>query len=176
VNRRLFFALWPPQATAEALARWAAPLARETRGQLTRVETIHLTLAFLGSVPEARIEAACVAAGRLRFAAFAFRLEQTRYWKHNRIVWAGASRLPAELPRLAESLARELRGEGFKLEDREFVAHVTLLRRAGTPAALPPLPPLEWPVSEFLLVRSRPPADGSATGSLYEILERFACS
>jgi 2'-5' RNA ligase len=66
-------------------------------------------------------------------------------------------------------VARELRAASFALEDREFVAHVTLARRGERPAALPPLPPIEWPVSDFVLVRSQP----SAGGSNYAVLERF---
>jgi 2'-5' RNA ligase len=35
---------------------------------------------------------------------------------------------------------------------------------------LPPLPPLEWPVREFLLVNSNLGPEGPS----YEVLERFA--
>ena len=59
---------------------------------------------------------------------------------------------------------------GFDLESRAFQAHVTLIRKAGEPRALPPLPAIDWPVAEFVLVRSVLSQDGSA----YEVIERFA--
>jgi 2'-5' RNA ligase len=46
---------------------------------------------------------------------------------------------------------------------------VTLIRKARS-AKLPPLPAVEWPVREFLLVRSAL----SSKGPTYEPLERFA--
>lgn len=166
---RLFFALWPTHGAAEALAAWAAPIARATRGRLTKAATIHLTLAFLGELPAGRLGDAVRAARRVAFEPFAFTLDEARYWKHNRILWAGASRPPAALGDLAASLGAALREEAFALEQREFVAHVTLARRGERPAALPPLSPVEWPVAEFVLVRSQP----SAAGSHYAVLERF---
>jgi 2'-5' RNA ligase len=62
----------------------------------------------------------------------------------------------------------ELYREELILERRPFAAHVTLIRKARA-AELPPLPALDWPVDEFLLVRSLV----SSSGSTYEMLERF---
>ncbi len=54
---RLFFAVWPPLAVAEALAAWARRLQRETGGRAVAAKNIHLTLAFLGEVSEERLPA-----------------------------------------------------------------------------------------------------------------------
>jgi 2'-5' RNA ligase len=70
---------------------------------------------------------------------------------------------------LVEALHGSLRRAGYALEDRPFAAHVTLLRSAPAPRELPPLPGVEWPVSEFTLVRSAV----SNKGSAYEIVQRF---
>ena len=163
---RLFFALWPPSRSSAALAGWAKRLGA---GRATRAETVHLTLAFLGEIGEERIESACAAAQRVRFAAFALPLEQVRYWKHNRVVWASPSETPAPLAALATDLAAGLRAARFALDGRAFAAHVTLARGASPPSVLPPVPRLDWPVREFVLVRSRP----SRKGSAYEIVRRF---
>lgn len=154
---RLFFALWPPRQTALALERWAQAL----DGRRTPADSIHLTLAFLGEADEAKAKDA---ARRVQAAAFRLPLEEPGYWGHNKIVWAGPRQLPGELKRLAELLQLELYKESFILERRPFAAHVTLLREAPA-QALPALPPLEWPVKEFVLVRS-------AAGR-YDTLERF---
>jgi len=157
-----FFALWPPAATAAALQGWA----RRLEGRVTPAQKIHLTLAFLGPVaPEKASDAACSIKGR----AHALPLEKVQYWKHNRIVWAGPRDTPAPLAALVAELHAALRRAGYTLEDRPYAAHVTLLRSAPPPRELPPLPGVEWPVSEFTLVRSAV----SNKGSAYEIVRRF---
>jgi 2'-5' RNA ligase len=98
-------------------------------------------------------------------------LEQARHWRESNIVWAGPRETPPALKALFESLSVELYREEFILERRPFAAHITLIRKARA-AKLPPLPALEWPVREFLLVRS----SLSSKGSTYEPLERFALS
>ncbi len=163
---RLFFALWPPPATARALEDWTEKLRGETGGKPMRAENIHLTLAFLG---EAEPGKAVAAAKRVRGAPHALPIEQARHWKHNDIVWVGPQSVPAALEDLVKQLHQALAEQSFVLEKRPFAAHVTLLRKARAPKSLPPLPRAEWPVNEFLLVRSHPVREGST----YEPLERF---
>ena len=165
---RLFFALWPPREAAAALHDWAAGVRRSSGGRVTRPETIHLTLAFLGDVDESALPSlrSISATGeRHRFP-----VEQARYWPHNRIVWIGPNETPEPLRVLVEDLRETLRQRKFKTEDRPFQAHVTLIRKAQAPGALPQLPDVDWPVREFVLVRSRLAAGGPD----YEVLERFA--
>jgi 2'-5' RNA ligase len=163
---RLFFALWPPAETARALGEWANEVRGRTGGRATVPETIHLTLAFLG---EAEPPRAVAAARRIQGKTFSLPVDTARYWRHNRIVWAGPGALPDPLKGLAGDLRRELLREDFVLEEREFAAHVTLVRKAGPPEFLPPLPRLDWPVQEFVLVRSV----NSGGASRYETLQRW---
>ena len=163
---RLFFALWPPRETAAALAEWASQTRRLTGGRATDETRIHLTLAFLG---EAEPDQAIRAAREVRAKRHRLPLEQARYWRANDIVWAGPREMPAELKALHESLSLQLYRRQFILERRPFAAHVTLIRKARN-ATLPPLPTVQWPVDEFILVRSAL----SSKGSTYEPVERFA--
>ena len=135
-------------------------------GRVTPAERIHLTLAFLGPVaPEKALQAARSVRGK----AQGLPIEKAQYWKHHRIVWAGPHETPAALAALVEALHGALRRAGYALEERPFAAHVTLLRSAPPPRELPPLPGVEWPVSELTLVRSAV----SNKGSAYEIVQRF---
>jgi 2'-5' RNA ligase len=169
---RLFFAAWPPPRTALGLYRWAENAARETRGRVTRAEKIHLTLAFLGDIEESKISAAEEAGRAAVGKAHFLPIEQARYWPHNRIVWVGPDETPPPLAALAADLKSLLIEKGFELEQRAFAAHVTLIRKARAPRTLPPLPPLDWPVEEFVLVRSTLSDEGSS----YDVLERFPLS
>jgi len=154
---RLFFASWPPPAAAQALARWARDAQRQCGGRATREEAIHLTFAFLG---EADAQAAIALARGVAADPGSLPIEEAGYWPHNRIVWVGPEEVPAALAALAKDLG----------EQREFAAHVTLIRKARAPERLPALPTLEWPVKEFLLVNSNLGPEGPS----YEVLERFA--
>ncbi len=98
--------------------------------------------------------------------------EQAKYWRHNRIVWAGPHETPAPLGFLADELRKELTKAQFKIERRPFEAHVTLIRKAREPSELPLLPAVSWPVEEFVLMRSRL----SSAGSSYDVVSRFPLS
>ena len=163
---RLFFALWPPAKTAHALARWTHDVAHGTGGTPTANDSIHLTLAFLGEADAAK---AYNAAQRVHGVRHTLPIDHAEYWKHNKVVWVGPQTMPAPLAALVNQLHGSLREHGFVLEDRPFAAHITLLRKAKPPKSLPPLPSVEWPVNEMLLMRSRT----SPKGSTYEPLERF---
>ena len=163
---RLFFALWPPPKTAHALAQWTHEVSRDTGGSPTAADKIHLTLAFLGDGDSTK---ALNAAARVQGERHTLPIEHAHYWRHNKIVWVGPKTMPPSLAAIVGQLHAALKLQGFVLEDRPFAAHVTLLRKARPPKTLPPLPALDWPVTEFALVRSRT----SPKGATYESLERF---
>jgi RNA 2',3'-cyclic 3'-phosphodiesterase len=163
---RIFFAVWPPAETACALADWAQSAQRQTGGRATDAAKIHLTLAFLGEADSGR---AIDAARNVKGKAHCLPIEQARYWRDNRIVWAGPREAPAPLLELFQRLELELYKRDFILERRPFAAHVTLIRKARAAKSLPPLPALDWPVREFILVRSTL----SSAGSAYDVLGRF---
>jgi len=159
---RYFFAVWPPAPTAAALERWASPL----EGRHIPAEKIHLTLAFLGVVDPAKAQ---LAARAVRAAAHRLPIDKAHYWRHNRILWVGPRETPAALKGLVEALHFELERGDYALERRPYAAHVTLARSAAAPRELPPLPQVEWPVSEFTLVNSR----NAGRQSVYQVVDRY---
>ena len=163
---RLFFACWPPRETAQALGGWASEVCNESGGKLTVVEKIHLTLAFLGEADPGK---AIAAARGVKGRRHQLPIDAARYVKRNQMVWVGPAEVPASLASLAADLRVELLRREFLLEERPFAAHVTLIRKARRPESIPPLPPVSWPVDEFLLVASKTSSNGSA----YAPLERF---
>lgn len=166
--QRLFFAAWPPAKAAASLHAWAREARRKAGGRATRADRIHLTLAFLGDVDEARLEE--LASLELRGRRHDLPIEQACYWRRNRIVWAGPLETPASLLHIAVLLNQELKARQFRAEAREFAAHVTLIRDARAPDGLPPLPRVRWPVAEVVLVRSHL----SPAGPDYSIVHRYA--
>lgn len=163
-RHRVFFAVWPDAATAARLDQLGHQAHAKLSGRRMRRDTLHMTLAFIGEVSQARIETLRQTAARLREDSFSLQIDRIDCWRHNRIVWAGCRQTPPALSRLAGQLAA---GCGVT-EAREFAAHVTLLRDAQ--CLLPPeFEPIVWPVREFVLVESKL----SDKGAHYDIIDRW---
>ena len=151
---RLFFALWPDDAVRAELARWSRELHALCGGRTTRPENLHVTLAFLGGVEEARVAEVERAAGEVAPKTVSLVLDQPGYWKQNRIAWAGASVVPPELEALVSELRGALAKSRIRFDAKSFVSHVTLLRDAREPKGIPALDPILWKVDGFALVQS----------------------
>ena len=151
---RLFFALWPDDAVRANLAHWSRELHAACGGRPTRAENLHVTLAFLGSVEEARVAEVERAASEVAPRAATLVLDRPGYWEHNRIAWAGASVVPPELEVLVYELRGALAKSQIRFDAKSFVSHVTLLREAREPKAMPALEPIEWRLDGFVLVQS----------------------
>lgn len=167
---RLFFALWPDPATRERLAEWTRAILRASGGRPMRPANLHLTLAFLGSTPAAALPAITAAAGKVAPRAFTLRIDEPGYWRHNQIAWAGVQEAPPQLDALVADLRAALVAARIAFDPKAFVAHLTLVRNARPGFRMPRLPPIDWPVREFVLVRSATGPEGST----YEVAERWA--
>jgi 2'-5' RNA ligase len=154
-SRRLFFALWPPDAVRDALFEWARVCHLQTQGRLIDRSNLHATLAFLGMIDRERYEMVLALAARVHGSRFELVLDRIGYWPHNRIVYAGTRRMPAALSELATELARELAQAGFATEERRYVPHVTLVRDGACAPSRIPASSLRWQVEALVLVESR---------------------
>lgn len=167
-TQRLFFALWPDDATRDALNRTGKWLHQHWGGRRMRADTLHLTLAFLGTIPLEARDALLPRIDTLQAETFELALDQAGFWPHNHIGWLGCSASPLPLLALAERLRDTLRESGTPFDAKPFVPHVTLLRNtAGGPA--PPCTPVHWRAGDFVLIASRTEAEGAH----YEVLRRW---
>lgn len=167
MSRRLFFAVDPPEAVRADLARSLQPL-RDADGapRWAAPERWHLTLLFLGAVPEDVVPALAAVAGDAVAAAPAMRLRLAgagRFGSVRRpqVFWAGLDGDVEPLTDLARRLAESARSLRLPVEDRPFRPHLTLGRWAprrpadGTmPERLARYRGPSWPVTEVLLVES----------------------
>lgn len=172
---RLFVAIpvRPPVegALKDLLSRWSAggwPV------KWVRAEGLHLTLKFLGSVEDARVETvtrslAGAVAGTLSLSFTLTELGGFPSLAKARVLWAGLeSEAPLEL--LVHRVERSCEELGFPVEGRPFRPHVTLGRlREGN--RLPPdaiqeiesvrLNPVSFTSDQVILYESLPGAGGS---------------
>lgn len=99
----------------------------------TRAGGIHLTLKFLGEVPEVKIpEIIRTLSDTLRGTA-GFQLEVARVGtfpnpRNARVVWIGVSGEVGQLTKLQVAVEGSIVGLGFEREDRPFTPHLTLGR------------------------------------------------
>jgi RNA 2',3'-cyclic 3'-phosphodiesterase len=166
---RLYYALWPDRAVAERLLEHAAILQAAVGGRITRLESVHLTLAFLGDVAEARVTELLSPPSTIAVERFVLDIDEMGVWRHNGIGWVAPSVTPVALADLYARLSVWLESIGFALEKRAFKAHVTLLRKGTGNVGTASIETIRWPVNEYVLVQSIP---GEA-GTRYEILGRF---
>lgn len=173
---RVFFALWPDAAAASRLSVLAQQLAG-AGGRAMQPATLHMTLAFVGAVTSAQIEALRELAATVHGETFELSLDRLGFFPRGGIAWAGCRQMPSRQRRLSEQLCDALRGAGFAIDPRAGqVPHVTLARRVQSPS-LPPLEtPIGWRASEFALVESHlhPSAASYRTVARFSLAEARA--
>ena len=166
---RLFFALWPDEATRVALDQAAARLHPIWAGRRVRSESLHLTLAFLGATPVARLDALRQLAATVAGEPFTLTLDSPGCWQHNHVGWLGVKDIPPALTQLVSDLQRVLRTSEFPLDPQRYIPHVTLLRNAHC-SAPPPCQPVVWHAQSFVLLASGKP------GGDYDMLGEWPLS
>jgi 2'-5' RNA ligase len=171
-SARVFFALWPDASVRAALSGAAVEAQVECDGRATAAEKIHLTLFFVGTVECARLPRIEQCAASLTGRPFTLDMRVLGYWRHNRIVWAGADACSPELSRLVAALTKNLAEEGIEAEDRPYVPHVTLLRNARRAPSRKAIEVPGWDASELVLVESVP----AQRGVRYDIMARYPLS
>ncbi|MFO1406849.1 MAG: RNA 2',3'-cyclic phosphodiesterase [Steroidobacteraceae bacterium] len=156
-SRRLFFALWPDAGARASLAlaiERCVP-ARDCRPQ--RPDQWHVTLQFLGDVPDARLlevrsaGAETAAAGR----PAAFELDRLEHWARPEVLCLAATSVPESLTAMVQRLRAALRARGFEPDGRPWKPHATLARGVvRAPPAPDWLAPVRFPVQRIALVQS----------------------
>jgi 2'-5' RNA ligase len=134
---RCFIAIDIPEDIRADLAGFQQELAGRTdvrKGDLKWVEpqSMHLTLKFLGEVPDNGIVEVCNlvrdVAGRHPAFDFAVRQAGAFGGRSARVLWVGAGLDCPELLELQHDLEDELADAGWPKEGRQFTGHLTLCR------------------------------------------------
>jgi RNA 2',3'-cyclic 3'-phosphodiesterase len=126
MSHRLFIAISLPKDWLEVLARMQH---REQRLRWTRVETMHLTLRFIGNVEEDAIPAISDALGHIAMPRFTLEMTNVSAFpneRHPRVIYVGANG-GDELMSLAEQVNRAIEPV-IGPADLPFRPHITLAR------------------------------------------------
>jgi 2'-5' RNA ligase len=174
---RLFVAVEIPEPLCDELAALDPGLRRV---RWLRADQMHLTLAFLGDVGEARREALEERLAEVEVARFVIPVAGVGTFGRARpkVVWAGVGRGHPHLFALHKRVHDAALAAGIGLEPRPFRPHITLGRSSGASAEsfkpfLRALADAEFgfvAVERFALVSSTPGPGGSE----YRCLRRWA--
>ena len=156
----MFFALVPPPPLAQSLGALARDVARRARGRPVPADNIHLTLAFVGAWPRARLPELVHIGAQVRARAIELSLDTLGGFRRAGVAWIGAAATPA-LNALATSLATALATAGVALEDRPLAPHVTLARKCRGPYPDERVTPLAWTADAVTLLESETRAEGA---------------
>lgn len=171
--RRLFFALWPDEPARRSLAQAAGAAVRASGGRAVPAENLHLTLAFLGGVPGARLgeltRLAREAAGTWRTPGIELQFGRLEYWAAVQILCAPAQPRDFGVRELAENLLVRLAASGFAPDLKPFRPHVTVARQVRQPPGVLAMAPQTWRTGEFVLIESRT----EPAGPLYSVVESY---
>jgi RNA 2',3'-cyclic 3'-phosphodiesterase len=158
----VFFALWPDAATRARIATHGAELAARAGGRATHAAALHMTLVFVGAVPTQSLTAIGAAAANVRAPCFTLSLDRLGAWRKNGIGWLAPSRVPEAALELSECLRAAMRAQAVQFDVKDFTAHVTLVRKLSGQVTATTLAAIDWPVHDFVLMRSRLAGGGAS--------------
>ena len=167
-RRRLFFALWPTDELRERIALDTREWIAGSGGVAIPPANFHVTLAFLGAVPEESLERIRAVGAQLCGAPFEFVLDTIESWSAAGVLCLTATQPAPTLLSLAARLRFSLLEQQVDSAPQEFRPHVSLAR-APSAQIDAPIGPMIWPVCEVVLVES----SSAARGSEYRILDRW---
>jgi RNA 2',3'-cyclic 3'-phosphodiesterase len=173
-TQRLFFALWPDESARQALARASAKATRSCGGRAVPAGNLHVTLAFLGSVPRRRVTelkdiAERAAASCAYGAALSLRFDALAYWPRQQILCVVAAEESPRATALAAALKDTAAAAGFTPDLKPFRAHVTVARKVARAPCDGALRALVWHFDGFALVDSRTEPEGP----IYSVIDSY---
>ncbi len=155
---RLFFALCPDDLVRRQIVNVMAKL--PDTGKKVSPQNLHATLAFLGSIPEDRVECYIEAASQLKVHPFNLLLDTREWWRRSQVTSLGISETPTQLVKLVNDLNKAIEHCGYTPNDRPFRFHVTLMRKMKHPVNPFHFDPIPWLVRNFNLIESHTHPEG----------------
>jgi 2'-5' RNA ligase len=171
-GRRLFFGLWPDEAQRAALMEATGETVRHCSGRPVPESNLHVTLAFLGCVPEPRLADLSDLAQRTA-ATFpgdalplGIVLQGFEHWPKPQVLAVLGRGAQAQLApesgalQLARTLTTTAVAAGFSPDLKPFRAHVTVARKVARAPDLREMREVRWRFDSFALLESRTLPEG----------------
>jgi len=165
---RYFFALWPDTEIRNQLEALRDRLPSGC-GRKVRLESLHITLVFLGSVEEPVMGRIRPAVEGIKGLTFELTLDHYGWWKRPQVIWLGSDTVPAPLGELVVRLNTIAAAQDVHIDSRPYAPHLTLVRKAKRPLTRFSFSPIRWEIRDFCLVQSIT----HAAGAEYRIVQNW---
>jgi 2'-5' RNA ligase len=163
---RMFFALWPDALTRARVADAAAVLRLTDAARPVSQENYHLTLAFVGEVPNSSLAVLQQIGLAQRGSSCTIRLGAYEHWQESQVVAVVARETPPALLELSTRLRAALQEHQ---PEPPWRAHVTLARKVAQAPVLQAMSPIHWCAKAFSLVSS----DTRGSCSVYTVVDTW---
>jgi len=151
--KRLFFALWPSDATREKIIEFD-DLLTDPRLKKVATKNLHVTLVFLGLLDEKQEQNIIKAANNIAASLINMRFDQLTLWQQKRgILCLTSTSQPKSLLTLVKQLQDSVSAQGIELEQRPYTAHITLARNLKQHPEIN-VEAIPWHSNKFVLVHS----------------------
>jgi 2'-5' RNA ligase len=165
----LFFATFPDTETRRRIAAVAHALELAPPSSVVPSENFHLTLAFVGELPETKLPTLLKIGAAQRARAFTLRFDAYEYWPDSRLVVAAVREYPTALGQLWRELRATLAKHGLALALQPLRAHVTLARKVSQAPVPQAMSAFDWTVRGFSLMQSTT----AAARAIYTVLDTW---
>jgi len=175
---RLFIAIDLPQKAKESIERIKEGLKGIKGVKPVAKDNIHITLKFLGEVPDGKAEEIAKALSKVKFKPFNISISKTGVFPNEQriqVLWIDAE---PEQPLVALKQEIDKALPAFK-DDHPFKNHITFARikyissdadkKKIVEALKKPVEKIEFPVNKFRLYKS----DLTPAGPVYEVVKEF---
>jgi len=151
--KRLFFALWPSDATREKIIEFD-DLLIAPRLKKVATKNLHVTLVFLGLLDEKQEQNIIKAAKNIAASSINMQFDQLTLWQQKRgILCLTSTSQPKSLLTLVKHLQDRASEQGIELEQRPYTAHITLARNLKQHPEIN-VKAIPWHSDKFVLVHS----------------------
>jgi 2'-5' RNA ligase len=170
---RLFFALEPSGQDKLAIESWRYK-ALSSFEKPVPSKNFHITLAFLGQTTSSQLDELIQKVDSLCVPPkFSVKLNHLGYWSKPKVLWLGCDQTSDSLRALEKELNKVSISSGIIMQKREFIPHLTLIRKCQENPSAPIIEPsffMEF--CEFHLFESV----SSSKGVIYQRLASWQLS
>ena len=153
-DKKLFFALWPSHRQRETLRDTINPSLSTVEGTAVDRRNWHVTLVYIGDVPEEKIPGLLSAAATIDPGEIRLRFDSLTFWQKPKIACIHAKIVPPALEQLVTSLQQALIPFGYAPDPRVYRPHITVARKVRAFPETRLARPVELTWTDFELVES----------------------
>ncbi len=128
--KRVFFALWPDDRQRDRLRDVINPVAKTVEGHAVDRRDWHVTLAYVGEIPELQLPDLQERAAEITVEPFRLSFDRLEFRPRAKVAWIAAATVPVELESLVMALHGVVQDIGVVVPDRTYRPHITVVRNA----------------------------------------------